>query len=90
MIEKTKTALETGSCGSRVLGMPRPMGTQDAEFLRMRSTGSEAGRSKAPVGITCKGDKMCLIKNNKKSLLKIIYRKVCLQSLLYIREDISQ
>ena len=65
MIEKTKTALEAGSCGSRVLGMPGPMGTQDAE-LRMRSTGSEAGRSKAPVGITCKGDKIGLIKNNKK------------------------
>jgi len=45
---KTRTALEAGSFGSRVLGMPRPVGTQDAEScmdrcLRMRMLEGAAG-----------------------------------------------
>ena len=40
---KIRTALEAGSFGSRVLGMPGPVGTSGRENLHGRSTGSEAG-----------------------------------------------
>lgn len=57
MIEKTKTALEAGSCGSRVLGMPGPMGTQDAKIFayeKYRERSRQVGKnlSASPVRVT--------------------------------------
>ena len=62
MIEKTKTALEAGSCGNRGLGMPGPreLGTRGVRISR--STGSEAGGIVKNCRITNKSDQMCLIK----------------------------
>ena len=61
--------MEAGSFGSRVLGMPGPMGTPGAGSCVWRSTGSEAGGGNDPAGITREGDKICLIINKGKRRL---------------------
>lgn len=63
--------MEAGSFGSRVLDMPRPMGTSGRAFPHGRGTGSEAG-GKRPVeqrlawaalsALSVRTAKMCLIK----------------------------
>ena len=64
MIRKTRTALEAGFFGSRVLGMPGPMGTRvretTQEKYRERSRQAGNGLSASPV----RGDKIYFIKKD--------------------------